>query len=89
MAGRRHEEEEECEDCKLQTILRVNIFAMCDGNGDDCKLWTILLVNFSSVFMCLTYCCFQNIPLGTLSTSEQEIANECFSGSLNALIQAD
>ena len=28
MAGRRHEEEEECEDCKLQTILRVNIFCL-------------------------------------------------------------
>ena len=26
MAGRGQEEEEECEDCKLQTILRVNIF---------------------------------------------------------------
>ena len=25
MAGREHEEEEECEDCKLQTILRVNV----------------------------------------------------------------
>ena len=26
MAGRGQEEEEECEDCKLQTILRVNVF---------------------------------------------------------------
>ena len=27
MAGRGQEEEEECEDCKLQTILRVNDFS--------------------------------------------------------------
>ena len=44
-------------------------------------------VNNMLINMLITYCCFQNIPLGTLSTSEQEIANECFSGSFNAPIE--
>ena len=67
MAGR-GQEEEECEDCKLQTILRVNVL--------NSLLWWRSLPCF----------CPQNIPLGTLSTSEQDIANQCFSGALASFL---
>ena len=43
MAGRGQEEEEECEDCKLQTILRVNVFL------------SPLLETFAMVFALRTY----------------------------------
>ena len=70
MAGGQQEEEEECEDCKLQTILRVNPNIEPSSVGDILtKPWQIF-TEFPS----------QNLPLNTLSLSEQEIANQCFSG---------